>query len=255
MFEWFFFPDEISKAFAVLLVFASFFTSALTAAMGLGGGVALLAIMGTGMPVASVLPVHAIVQLGSNLGRTVIQFKYIVWPLALWFFIGSIIGVALGGPVVLHIPDAVAKLLLAAFILWSVFGSKIKPASSISKTYFIVGGALTSFASMIVGAAGPMVAALIASKGYTKQTLVATHSVCMVLQHGLKILVFGALGFAFAQWTPMLIAMIASGVVGTYIGTRLLDNLPEKVFKTGFRVTMLLLSAHMIWGVFKSYWV
>ncbi len=253
MFEWFFFPDEISKTFAIVLVFASFFTSALTAAMGLGGGVALLALMGTGMPVASVLPVHAIVQLGSNLGRTFIQFKYIVWPLVLWFVLGSIVGVAMGGPVVMHIPDTFAKLLLAAFILWSVFGTKIKPGSSISKTYFIIGGALTSFASMIIGAAGPMVAALIASKGYTKQPLIATHSVCMVFQHGLKILVFGALGFAFAQWAPMLIAMVASGSVGTYVGTRLLDNLPDKIFKLGFRVTMLLLSLHMIWGALKSF--
>lgn len=254
MFEWFSFPDEISRTFAIVLIFASFLTSALTAAMGLGGGVALLALMGIGMPVASVLPVHAIVQLGSNLGRTFIQFKYIVWPLVLWFLLGSIVGVAMGGPVVMHIPDTFAKLLLATFILWSVFGAKIKPASSVSKSYFILGGALTSFASMIVGAAGPMVAALIASKGYTKQTLVATHSVCMVFQHGLKILVFGALGFAFAQWMPMLIAMIASGLAGTYVGTRLLDNLPDHIFRLGFRITMMLLSMQMIWGAFKSFW-
>ncbi|MDY0272282.1 MAG: sulfite exporter TauE/SafE family protein [Advenella sp.] len=254
MFEWFSFPDEISRTFAIVLIFASFLTSALAAAMGLGGGVALLALMGIGMPVASVLPVHAIVQLGSNLGRTFIQFKYIVWPLVLWFLLGSIVGVAMGGPVVMHIPDTFAKLLLAAFILWSVFGAKIKPASSVSKSYFILGGALTSFASMIVGAAGPMVAALIASKGYTKQTLVATHSVCMVFQHGLKILVFGALGFAFAQWMPMLIAMIASGLAGTYVGTRLLDNLPDHIFRLGFRITMMLLSMQMIWGAFKSFW-
>lgn len=223
--------------------------------MGLGGGVALLALMGTGMPVASVLPVHAIVQLGSNMGRTIIQFKYIVWPLVLWFLLGSIFGVAMGGPVVMHIPDTFAKLLLAAFILWSVFGAKIKPASSVSRIYFILGGALTSFASMIVGAAGPMVAALIASKGYTKQALVATHSVCMVFQHGLKILVFGALGFAFAQWVPMLVAMIASGLAGTYVGTRLLDDLPESIFKLGFRITMILLSLQMIWGALKFFWI
>lgn len=254
MFEWLFLPEEISRTFAIVLIFASFLTSALTAAMGLGGGVALLALMGTGMPVASVLPVHAIVQLGSNLGRTVIQFKYIVWPLVLWFVVGSIVGVAMGGPVVMYIPDTFAKLLLAAFILWSVFGTKIKQASSISKTYFILGGALTSFAAMIVGAAGPMVAALIASKGYIKQPLVATHATCMVFQHGLKILAFGALGFAFAQWVPMLIAMIVSGLVGTYVGTRLLDNLPDKIFRLGFRVTMVLLSLQMIWGALQSFW-
>ena len=56
-------------ASAALLVVASFFTSALTAAFGVGGGIAMLALMGLFIPVAAVIPVHGAVQLGSNSGR------------------------------------------------------------------------------------------------------------------------------------------------------------------------------------------
>ncbi|HYG44650.1 MAG TPA: sulfite exporter TauE/SafE family protein, partial [Bordetella sp.] len=64
-----FVPSEITPVFAAVLVATSFLTSALTAAMGLGGGVAMLAVLSLGLPVTSVLPVHGVVQMGSNSGR------------------------------------------------------------------------------------------------------------------------------------------------------------------------------------------
>ena len=64
-----FLPEGIGVGAALLLVVASFFTSALTAAFGVGGGVAMLALMGLFVPVAALIPVHGTVQLGSNTGR------------------------------------------------------------------------------------------------------------------------------------------------------------------------------------------
>ncbi|ATN35962.1 permease [Rhizobium sp. ACO-34A] len=245
MFDWL--PSETTPLFATVLVLASFFTSALTAALGLGGGVAMLAIMGTGLPVTSLLPVHGIVQLGSNFGRTVIQHRFVHWELTGWFFAGSVVGIAIGGPVATALPDTAAKIALALFILWSVHGRKPKPAGT-GRAYLVGGGIITSIGTMIVGATGPLVAALLSARGLTKQPLIATHATCMVLQHGLKILAFGLLGFAYAQWAPLLAAMIASGVFGTWVGSRLLDQLPESTFRFSFRIVMTLLSAQIIWN-------
>jgi uncharacterized membrane protein YfcA len=244
-------PPETTPLFVAFLIFSSFFTSALTAALGLGGGVAMLAIMGTGLPVASLLPVHGIVQLGSNFGRVAIQRNFVNWSLVGWFFIGSALGVTLGGPIAVMIPDLTAKLTLALFILWSVHGRKPK-ADQVSRRYFIAGGAITSVATMIVGATGPLVAALLAARGLTKQPLIATHATCMVVQHGLKILVFGLLGFAYANWAMLITAMICSGVMGTWVGTRLLDNIPEEIFRLSFKIVMTLLSLQIIWNAFHS---
>ncbi|OZI16021.1 anion permease [Bordetella genomosp. 7] len=243
-----FVPAEISHVFAAVLVVTSFLTSALTAAMGLGGGVAMLAVLSLGLPVTSVLPVHGVVQMGSNGGRVIIQRRHLVLPVLLWFSLGSIVGIALGASVVVNIPDALAKWLLALFILWSVYRKKPDArAQRHGKPYFVVGGAISSFGSMLVGATGPFVAALLAGTGLVKQPLVATHAACMVIQHGLKILAFGTLGFAYAQWAPLIAAMIASGVAGTWVGTRLLDNLPESTFRLGFKIVMTVVSVHMIW--------
>lgn len=239
-------PADITPLFAGVMVFCSFLTSALTAAMGLGGGTALLAVMGLGMPVNSLMPVHGIVQLGSNFSRTLIQRAYVVWPLVLWFLLGSAVGIAIGAPVAAMIPDSLARIALGLFILWSVLRRRGE-AKPLNRTLFVIGGGISSIGTMIVGATGPMVAGLISSQGLKKQPLIATHATCMVLQHGLKILAFGLMGFAWASWLPVLAAMIISGALGTWLGTRLLDNLPEKLFRVAFRLTMLLLSLQLLW--------
>jgi uncharacterized protein len=61
-------PEGMEPATAAILIFASFFTSATTASFGLGGGVTLLAMMSQFVPVADLVPVHGLVQLGSNTG-------------------------------------------------------------------------------------------------------------------------------------------------------------------------------------------
>ena len=64
---------ELSPWQAVAFYVLSFFTSAMTAAAGIGGGVVLLAIMATVYPPAVLIPVHGMVQLGSNGGRALLM--------------------------------------------------------------------------------------------------------------------------------------------------------------------------------------
>lgn len=238
---------EVSPVFGLAIIVASFLTSALTAALGLGGGLAMLAILGLGLPSASLLAVHGIVQLGSNASRVAIQRRFIAWPLVLWFFLGSVAGVAIGTPIAAAIPETAAKLALGLFILWSVFGARPKP-ERMGRATFVAGGAITSIATMIVGATGPLVAGLLSARGLVKQALVATHATCMVVQHGLKIIAFGLIGFSYAQWAPLLAAMIATGALGSLAGTIALDRLPEPIFRRAFKITMTLLALHIIYG-------
>ena len=72
-----FLPEGIGPVVAGLLIVASFFTSALTAASGVGGGTLMLMLMGMFVPVAALIPVHGAVQLGSNTGRAVHQRAHV----------------------------------------------------------------------------------------------------------------------------------------------------------------------------------
>ena len=93
-------PPGVAPSSAFALLCLSFFTSALTGALGLGGGVMMLAAMTQLLPPAVLLPVHGVVQIGSNLGRSVLMRRDIARALVLPFLLGSAAGVALGAQVV-----------------------------------------------------------------------------------------------------------------------------------------------------------
>jgi uncharacterized protein len=53
----------------------------------------------------------------------------------------------------------------------------------------------------------------------------------MSVQHFLKIVAFSMVGVALVPWLPLIGLMIASGFIGTVLGTKLLDRLPERLFQ------------------------
>ncbi|MCV6547728.1 MAG: sulfite exporter TauE/SafE family protein [Cohaesibacter sp.] len=217
---------------------ASFVTSALTAAFGIGGGVALLAILSLIMPVTTLIPLHGAVQMGSNAGRSWHFKSFINWPFWLTFAIGACLGTILGSHFIITLPDALLKLVLALFILFLIWGPKPTQIEG-GKTAIVAGGTLSSLASIFVGATGPLVGAILAGRTdpdmSKRQSIVATHAACMTLQHGLKILAFGMIGFAFENWLGLLIAMIIAGYLGTLTGGAILKYIPDKLFKTHFK--------------------
>ncbi|TYR31530.1 sulfite exporter TauE/SafE family protein [Mesorhizobium microcysteis] len=239
-------PEGIGPGIAALLVVASFFTSALTAAFGVGGGVAMLALMGIFLPVAALIPVHGAVQLGSNTGRAWHQRAHVRRDIFGPFIAGSLVGAAVGAMVVVQLPDALLKLLLGGFIV-AVTWTKIPGFERLSHAGLAIGSAVTALATMFVGATGPLLAAFFGQiMPDDRKALVATHGAAMTIHHFLKVVVFGLAGFAFAQWMPLVAAMIASGFLGTVYGTSWLEKLPEESFRRWFKIGITLLAADMI---------
>ena len=239
-------PDGLGFGVAGFLVVASFFTSALTAAFGVGGGVAMLALMGLFVPVAALIPVHGAVQLGSNTGRAWHQRANVRLDIALPFVAGSVVGAIAGALVVVQLPDAILKLVLGLFIV-AVTWTKIPGIDRLGRAGLALGSAVLAVLSMFVGATGPLLAAFFAQIfAGDRKALVATHAAGMTVQHALKIVVFGLAGFAFAAWLPLVAAMIASGYLGTVYGTRLLERLPEESFKFWFKVGLTLLALDLV---------
>lgn len=239
-------PDGVSAAAAALLVAASFFTSALTASFGVGGGIAMLALLGIFAPVAVLIPVHGAVQLGSNSGRAWHQRAFVRMDVAAPFMAGSLVGAIIGAFVVVQLPDAALKIILGAFII-AITWAKIPGIERLNKAGLAVASTALALISMMVGATGPLVSPILAQFiPNDRKALVATHAASMVVQHGLKILVFGLAGFAFGDWLPMVAAMIATGYLGTRYGSLLLDRMPEETFRSWFRIGITLLALDLL---------
>ena len=230
----------------LLLIFSAAGTSFITAAMGIGGGVMLLAILASVLPPAALIPVHGLVQLGSNGNRAFMTRQHIDWSMVKSFTVGALVGAFVASFVVIQLPLFLIQLCVALFILYLVWGPKPQK-HQISDKGQIAAGAGTTFISMFVGATGPLVAGFIHRQSYDKHKTTATFAACMSFQHLLKMLVFSLVGFAFWQWLPLVILMIAGGMFGTWLGLKMLNHIPAEHFKLIFKAVITILAMRLLW--------
>ena len=237
-------PPAMPLLDAGLLVAASLVTSFISAAFGIGGGFTLIALLALLLPPAALIPVHGIVQFGSNAGRVGIMLKDVVWRPVLPFVIGTVIGAGLGAMVVVQLPPWAVQLALGIFIIWAVF-AKLPP---IQQRYILLGGVVSSFLTMFFGATGNVIAAMVKSMNLEPVPHVATHSLMMTFQHFVKVLIFGLIGFQFGPYMILIIGMLISGFIGTVIGSRFLTKAGGRYFKPVLNTILFLAATRLIWA-------
>lgn len=243
-------PEDLGTNITLLLLFTSFVASFISIAFGIGGGTLLLAAMASLVPPAVLIPVHGVIQLGSNAGRALIAIRQVFWPAMGWFTVGSLVGVAVGAAVVIRIPPALVQLGVGLFIIWTVLGR----APAWLTLWPVVSGAVSTFLTMFFGATGPFVAAYTKSFRLGRHAHVSTHAALMTLQHLLKTLAFGFLGFAFGSWAGFSVAMIIAGLLGTWAGALVLNRITDDRFRRILDVLLLLIAARLVYAGAMALW-
>lgn len=238
------FPPDIEPFWSLVLIAVSAGTSFITAAAGIGGGIILLAVMATLVPAHAVIPVHGVVQIGSNGGRTAIMLPHVQWSVMAPFLAGTVLGAAIGGYTVVQLPAAWLKIGLAGFIVWCAWA----PLPGLrGRLITVVTGAFSSFLTMFFGATGSFVSAMVKTFKFGRLEHVATHSACMVAQHIVKVIVFGILGFNFAPYAWLIVAMVMSGFAGTVIGKRFLMKTDDRKFHYILSAILTLLALRLLY--------
>lgn len=239
-----FLPAGVDLTLALILIGLSFVTSMITATFSLGGGMLMVVVLALVFPPAVVIPVHGAVQLGSNAGRALVQREHIQWHLILWISLGAVIGVVVGGQFANLLPEHLFTLIIGCFVLITAWLPQPKIVGE-NRVVQFVGGAVISALSMVVGPTGPLIATFIKGLADRRQ-LVATHAMLMTVQNLLKVVTFTALGFAFAAYLPLVVAMIIAGFGGTAVGSHILLKVPEKAFRIGFKVLLTVVALDLI---------
>jgi len=246
----YFVPDALEPVSVSNLVGFSFLGSFITMALGIGGGVLLLAVMASLMPAAALIPIHGVIQLGSNAFRSATLITHVSWLPVMWFSLGTLFGVALGGMVVAQLPVAFVQISIGTFVIWNVFS---KPPNWLSNAPAII-GVISSFLTMFFGATGPFVANFTKSLNLTRHQHVATHGMLMTAQHSFKIIAFAALGFSFSDWIGFLILMISAGFAGTLLGKVVLNRMTDFGFKRALNVVLVVISLRLIYTGVSGLW-
>jgi uncharacterized membrane protein YfcA len=230
-------------------------TGAFGVVAGLGGGVLLLAVMATIFPPSVLIPMHGAVLFGSNLGRMVMMRRMVVRQLLPAFIVGALLGAVVGGNIVVELPTGIMQAVLGVFILY-VCWARPPAAIAYSPAKFFALGTGGTLLGFFVGSSGSLLAPFVAAVCPDRQQFVATHSFLMTFVHGLKILVFGMLGFAVMVYLPLIIPMIVTSIAGSWVGRIALSRMPERLFRRVFQIVLSLLAVRLLYsGAEKAGWI
>lgn len=229
----------------LLLTLTALATATLSAILGMGGGILLLAVMFCFMPFTEAIPLHAAVQLVSN-GTRIFAFRQAVdWQTVRRFLLGVIPGVMIGGTLLWSLGEVgraepYIKIVIGLYILTATFLPKPKsnPGRDGKRGFTLIGLAAGT-AGLTVGATGPLIGPLFARRNFVKERLIATKASCQMSTHVFKIVAFWMLGtIDFARFSPLLVAMTAAAVLGTFLGRRFHKHVSPATFVVLYRVAL-----------------
>lgn len=217
----------------VLIGAAALGTSALTAVLGFGGGIVLLALLLLVVDPIVAIPLHAAIQVASNGTRTVIRRHDVDWGIVARSSLLLLPAGALTLPLARAAPEAALQIAIAVTVLvatWVPERTALEVPAPSPRGWVAV-GAVAGALNPLVGATGPLLAPLFRAASATRQRFVGTFAGTQVAGHLAKLVLFGAAGLAPSGHLPAVAAGIAGVVVGTEVGSRVLDRLSERRFR------------------------
>ena len=232
----------------LFLSVCAFFTSALTAVVGAGGGTALIALMLQVLNPAAAIPVHGVVQLASNTTRVYLLWNALSWPIIIRFVLLMPLGVALGLLVFQGLPTSAVQLLIGLFVLASLFTRQIGRwrESEVPLWAFVPIGFVTGALNMVVGVIAPILGVLIIRKDKSKEAMVGTLGFFGFVGNLLKVAGFALIGFSFVTYGPLILCMVPAAIVGTRVGRAVLAEMDPKLFLLAFRLMLIALALKLI---------
>ena len=233
----------------LILGLITFFTSTIAGIVGVGGGMMLIVILPSFLPLNALIPIHGLTQVSSNLSRAIFGYKDVQYEVIPKFLLGSAIGIGMFAAVLNLISLEYVPLFIGVYILLSLWSEKFNEKIKRYESYFLAGFFQTGL-SMVVGATGPLTMTLLFKDYEDKNKVVATGAALMSITHILKVFVFMYFGFVFFDYIGVIIAMIIGAVAGSWAGTQLRDKIEGKKFVLILKVLLSALAIYVIVGVF-----
>jgi len=231
-----------------LIILAAGLCAVISGLFGMAGGLVFMGIIASFMGVSAAMVVHGIVQSVSNGSRSVILKDNIRWDILGWQCLGALPAIAL--MLWIAFTPNKAQLFLALgllpLLLWLprgiLAGDAEKPAHA------VLCGAMVMGLNLSAGVAGPALDFFYVKTALTRKAIVATKAVTMFASHLVKIGYFGLpllkeQGLADLPPLWVFVLAIPAVVLGTKIGTSLLEHFSDVGFRKYTRVLVTVVGA------------
>ena len=225
----------------LLLASGAFVASALAAVTGFGGAAVLLPILVLIFGVRDAIPILTVAQLIGNGSRVWFNRSELVLPVVGWFALGGVPAALVGGVLFASAPLSFLKRLLGIFLLGTVAYRHLGKQRSLRLPLrgFAVIGAVFSFLSALLGSVGPIMAPFFLVYGLVKGAYIGTEAFATVVMHVTKLVAYGGTAILTLQNVAAGLALGPIMVLGSFIGKKILDRVPERFFVLLIEGTLL----------------
>jgi len=211
---------------------AALLASTLAAVAGFGGAAVMLPVLVWAFGVREAVPMLTIAQLVGNGSRAWFNRRELVPPVVGWFALGAVPTAILGGILFATSSAPALQRILGVFLLLTVvyrhsrFGQKL----SVRLRGFALIGAVFGFLSALLGSVGPLMAPFFLAFGLVKAAYIGTEALSTVIMHVVKLAVYGTFALVAMRSAAIAAAIGLLMIAGSYLGKRMLDRLPERIF-------------------------
>ena len=239
---------ELDSILVVILA-ATLATAFLSSIFGMLGGLILMGILISFLPVGPAMVLHGLIQTTSNGYRAWLNRADINWKIVLTLLIGSSISLIILFFIAFQ-PSQILVIFalgLLPFIAWAV--PKELSLDVTKPPIGVLAGGVVVGTNLIAGVGGPLLDIFFQRVEMTRHQVVATKAVAQTIGHISKIIFFGGLLVSFntENWPNLtfLIFAIILSVIGTTLGKKVLDIIDDAIF---FRWTQLIVLS--VGGIF-----
>ena len=230
-----------SAGILAALAATAFIAAALAAVTGFGGAVVLLPVLAWAFGVRDAVPILTVAQLIGNGSRVWLNRRELDGRVVAWFALGGVPFAWLGGQMFARAPLGDLTRLLGLFLLGVVAWRRLRPGQRWRPPLpaFALIGAASSFLSALFGSVGPLMAPFFLAYGLAKGAYIATEAAATVVMHVVKLLAYRQANVLNGQ--AVLIGLALGPVMfgGSWVGKRVLDRLPARVFTPLIEATMV----------------
>lgn len=232
----------------IVLFITATLTAMISAVVGMAGGIALLGVMTFFLPLKTIIPIHACVQLMSNSTRTLLLRQHVEWRVIVYYVLGLPLGTLIALNVIKSFSFTHIAMTLIVLLIWYVlFKPKKMPTVQLPYWGFGILAVVIGIINPFVGATGPLQAAFFLRDDWSKEKIVATKAMSQSLGHFFKLLLFVRLGFVFETHSLLIIVMVIGVVLGTKYGITLLSNIKDRTFRFLYRGVLFAASLRILY--------
>ena len=228
--------DKLNYIFILLALFAEIIGTV----GGFGSSVFFVPIGNFYFDFYSVLGLTAIFHLSSNLSKIFLFKKGINKRLLLNIGIPAVIFVVVGGFLTKYLNSTILEIVLAIFLigLSLVFLFKKDLVIQSTNKNAITGGVLSGFSAGLIGTGGAIRGLTMAAFNLEKSVFIATSAFIDLFVDLSRSVVYYKNGYIHKHDLIYVPFLFIIGIVGTYIGKRILKHIPQNKFK---RISLFLI--------------